>query len=51
VRYQNQLKELKDKGYFMTKDGMKSTDLPQKKRNMSKKDKQKMKAAVDKAVA
>ena len=51
VRYDGQIKELKDNGFFMTEDGKKSTDLPPPKVKMSKKDKAKIKAHTEKVIA
>ena len=45
------MKSLKEKGFFMTEDGKKSTDLPPPKKKKTKKEKAKLKAEMDKALA
>jgi len=35
-RYNDQISQLKKKGFFMTEDGVKSTDLPQKENKAKK---------------
>ena len=48
-RFDNQMKELKENGFYMTEDGKKSSDLPPAKQKATKKQRAKLKAELEQA--